>query len=200
MVDAEAEPERAQDRELRLRIGAIEIRRWVRFGIAAHPRVDHRLFHRTAGRFDPGEHGIRGAVENADDPRQAITGQPFAHRAHDRHRAADGGFEPQLPALTRRERQERRAALRDHLLVRRDDRLARGQRRVDPVGCRLEAADRLDDDVGVRGENVVESRRPGNRARTRDMTFDERVALHRRPAVEDVREFEAVDRIRAGEA
>ena len=54
-------------------------------------------------------HGVGGAVQDRDQARDAIAGEPFADRAHDRHRAADRRFEAQLPALPRG---ERRAALR----------------------------------------------------------------------------------------
>ena len=44
---------------------------------------------------------------------------------------------------------------RDDLLVRRDDGLAGEQRGANPVGGRLDAADRFDDDVGVALEHIV---------------------------------------------
>ena len=69
----------------------------------------------------------------------AIARQAVAERAHDRHRAADGRFEPQLPSLPLGQRQQRRPLVRDDLLVRGDDRLAGQERGADVVDGRLGA-------------------------------------------------------------
>ena len=50
--------------------------------------------------------------------------------------------------------------MRDDLLVRGDDRFPGDERRTNPFGGRLDAANRLDDDVRVAGEDVGDLRRP----------------------------------------
>ena len=120
-----------------------------------------------------------------------IAGEAVADGAHDRHRAADRRLEAQLPSLARGERRAAPApCARDHLLVRGDDRLAGEQRRANPVGGRLDAADRL------------------RRRRRRRWSARRRCASSRRcgverpasasrfaggAAVEDVRELESAD-------
>src|SRR5262249_57019264 len=56
----------------------------------------------------------------------------------------------------------RRAGGRDHVLVGGDDRLAGEQRGANPWGGGLEAADRLDDDIGVAVQDDGDVGRPGN--------------------------------------
>ena len=86
---------------------------------------DSACAERTAGRFHPRQHGVRRPVQNADDAREPIAGEPFADGADDRHRAADRRFVAKLPALALGQRQERRPFTGDDLLVRGDDRLPR---------------------------------------------------------------------------
>ena len=71
----------------------------------------------------------------------------------------------------------------DHLLVGGDDRLAGEERRPNPFGGRLDAADRLDDDVGIALKNV------GERGRPRDAWCRERVAFRGGAPVENVCEL-----------
>ena len=120
---------------------------------------------RAAGRLHLRQHGVGGAVQDRHDARDAIAGEPVGDCADDRHRAADRRFEAQLTALARGERQQRGAVARHHLLVGGDDRLAGEQRRANPAGGRLEAADRFDDDVGVAAKDVVDARGPDGRRR-----------------------------------
>ena len=94
--------------------------------------------------------------------------RPSLDGADDRHRPADGCFESQLTSLARRERPERRAVVRNHLLVGGDHRLAGFQRAPNPVGRRVEAADRFDDDVDVALQDFVETRWSRRRARRPD--------------------------------
>ena len=60
---------------------------------------------------------------------------------------------------------ELRAVMRDQLLVRGHDRLARQQRRPHPFVRRMQPADELDDDVDVARQDVVDRLGPGDRRR-----------------------------------
>ena len=86
--------------------------------------------------------------------------------------------------------------VRDDLLVRRDDRLAGEQRAAHVVAGRLGADDRLDDDVDVAGEQIVEPVGPRQ-------TAGQRLGLPRAllacAPITDVRELEVRRRVGAGE-
>ena len=195
-ADAQAERERAQDRQLRGRIAAVEIGRRIGLGVAARAGIGDRLVDRAARRVHVRQHGIAGAVQDRVDARDPLAGEAVAQRANDRHRAADRRLEAQLPPLPLGERQQRVTVVRDDLLVRRDHRFAGEQRAADVVDGRLGADDRFDDDVDVAGEQVVEPVGPGQ-------TAGERLGLPRAllacAPIADVGELEVRRRVGAGE-
>src|SRR5947209_3646847 len=89
--------------------------------------------------------------------------------------------------------------MRDDLLVRGDDRFTGDERRANPFGRRLDAANRLDDDVRVAREDVADVRRPENVAAKSGARGGQLVALGGCAAVEDVCQLEPVDRVGARE-
>src|SRR5438034_10799867 len=89
--------------------------------------------------------------------------------------------------------------MRDDLLVRGDDRFPGDERRTNPFGGRLDAANRLDDDVRVAREDVADVRRPENVAAKSGARGGQLVALGGRAAVEDLCQLEPVDRVGARE-
>jgi hypothetical protein len=109
------------------------------------------------------EHGVGRAVQNRYDPREPVAGQAL-QRAHDWHGAADRGFEAQLPALARGERPKRRPVARHELFVCGDDRFACKERRAQPLGGRLQTADRLDHDVDIARQDIVDAIGPDDSA------------------------------------
>ena len=100
-IQVQPEREAAEDRELRARIVAVEIRRRVGLGVALRARVGKRRVHRAAGGVDLRQDGVGRAVQNRLDAGDAIAGEAFGDGADDRHRAADGCLEPQLTPLPR---------------------------------------------------------------------------------------------------
>ena len=76
--------------------------------------------------------------------------QALAQRTHDRDATGDGGFEQQVAPGRVGCRVQLGADVGEQLLVRRDDRLAVGERFEDQLAGRLDAADRFDDEVDVR--------------------------------------------------
>src|SRR5204862_4619680 len=141
---------------------------------------------RAPGRLHRRQHGVRRAVEDGVDPREAVAGQAVADRADDGHRAADGGLKAELTALSRREREQPPSVARDDLLVRRDDRFPGPQGVAPPVGGRIEPADRFDDDVDVAGEQLVDRCGPPD---LRELRM--RGAFRVGAAIEDVRELQS---------
>ena len=140
-LDAQAERERAENRELRARVDAVEIGRRIRFGVAARAALRRAPRPASSRRFHPRQHRVASCRSGSRRWRHAVAGEPVADRAHDRHRAADRRFEPQLPPLPLGERQQRGPVLRHRLLVRGDDRFAAAQRRADLIDRRLDAAE-----------------------------------------------------------
>ena len=102
------EPDAAENRQLRARVDAVDVGRRLGLGPAAVPRLGQRVGDRAAGRLHARQHGVARAVQNRDDAREPIAGEAVADRAHDRHRAADGGLEAQLPPLPLGELEQRR--------------------------------------------------------------------------------------------
>ena len=183
------QPERqgAKNGELRACIVAVEVARRVHFRVAAGASVRQRRVQRRSERLHPRQHRVRRPVEDAHDPGDAIAGEAVADGAHDWHGAADGRFESQLTTLARGERPERRAVARDDLLVGGDHRFARRQRAPNPVGRRVNAADRLDHEIDVALEDVVDVRRPDDTsaAKVRTLVF--------RSAIDDVSQMETAN-------
>ena len=170
-IDAQPERERAQDRQLRARIVAVEVGGRVRFGVAERLRRANGAIDRAAGLLDERQDGVGRGVQDRVDARDAVAGEAVADRADDRDRAADGRLEAKLPPLARGERQQRRAVPRDRLFVRRDDGFAGGERGANPLDRRVDAADRFDDDVGVALEHVGDLGRPGDAGERRMPAF-----------------------------
>ena len=193
-IDPQAERERTEHGQLRGGIAAVEIDARIGLGVAARTGIGDRLVQRAAGRFHPRQHRIGGAVQDGDNARDAIAGEAVADRADDRHRAADRRLEPQLTSLTAGQREQRRAVPRDDLFVRGDDRLAGEERGANPVGRRLDAADRLDHHVDVADEHLIDARRPPD-ARCRRQGVGFLVGA----AIDDMGELEAVRWVRASQ-
>ena len=116
---------------------AVQVGRRVRLGVPARARIGNRLVHRAAELLHPRQHGVARAVQDRVDPRARDRRPGRRQRAHDRHGAADGGLEPQLPPLPLGERQQRRPMVRDDLLVGGDDGLPGQQGRPHVVDGRL---------------------------------------------------------------
>ena len=119
-LDAKAKRERAQNRQLRAASTPSRSAGGIGFGVAAARalRSAHRSNEQPAASICD-RTTLVVPFRIADDACDAIAGEPFADRPNDRHRAADGRFEPQLSTLPRRQRLKRGAVTRDRLLVRR---------------------------------------------------------------------------------
>src|SRR5262249_1936071 len=149
----------------------------VRFGVTERLRAADGVAHAAARRFYLREHGVRRAVEDRVDGDHAIAGEAVADRAHDRHGAADSSLEAQLSSLPCGERRKRGAVPGNHLLIGGDDGFAGSEDGTNPVGGRLNAANRLDDDVGVALEDLGNLRRPGDTVQTGMRTLLLRAAI-----------------------
>ena len=106
--------------------------------------------------FHLGEDEIAGSVEDALDFIEAVAGQAFLNGDDGRDAAGDGGAEFDALAHLASQFSKIRAALGDQELVGGDDGFAGPQGTANPVAGRLEAADELNDDVGVGGEQIVD--------------------------------------------
>ena len=159
-VDAQSERQRAEDRQLGAGIIPVEVRRRVGFRVAAALRIADRCVQRAAGRLHLREDRIGRAVQDRDDARDAIAGEPFTNGADNRHRAAHCCFKPELTSLPGGQREQRRPVARDHLLVGGDDGFPRKQGGADPAGGGLDAADGFHHDIRITVQHVVDRRRP----------------------------------------
>ncbi len=81
--------------------------------------------------------------------------QRLLEHAHDRHHAGDRRLEAQPHAVLARGLEQLLAVLGEQLLVGRDDVLAGAHRREQVLARRLDPADQLDEQVGVR-EDLLE--------------------------------------------
>ena len=97
---------------------------------------------------------IGGAVDDAEDGHDAVAGQGFAQPVDDRDRAGDGGLVVQVDAGGGRSLVQFRPVGGEERLVAGDHGGARSERFEDEASRGFDAADQLDDDVGLRDDAV----------------------------------------------
>ena len=146
----DAEGDRRHDGELVRGIDAFDVEGRIGFGIAQALRLfQHRAEGETlVAHFRQDE--VRGAVDDAGDPFDAVGGEAFAQGLDDRDAAGDRAFERDHHALGLRRRENFVAVGREQRLVRGDHMLAVGDRLQHQLARDAIAADQLDHDVDRR--------------------------------------------------
>ena len=139
------EGDRREDRDLRRRVQAADVVRRVRLGVAEPLRLGERLVVRAAG-VHRGEDEVGRPVDDPDDPVDVRHDERLAEHLDHRDRGADRRLEAELGTRRGRRCEELRAAARDELLVRRDDRAARPEEREHVCARRVDSAHHLGDD------------------------------------------------------
>jgi hypothetical protein len=131
--DVDCQSNLRQDRELRLRVAAIDILRRIGLGQSERLRFSQRLTERQAIAFHAAEDVVAGAVQDAGDSCQAVSREPMLNGAYHWHPAGNRCFESQMPTQSRCLGEQLGAAMRDHLFVCGHHRLASLQRFADPT-------------------------------------------------------------------
>ena len=149
VVDAHdaAESDAGEDRQLGPGVVAVDVVGRVRLGVSEPLRFRQRVPEGQARALHSGQDVVAGAVQDALNPPQAVPRHALPEPPENRDPARHGGLEQQVAAPPSRLPQQRGAAVGDDLLVGGDDRLAGGQRLLDPGPGRVVPADQLDDDV-----------------------------------------------------
>ena len=109
------------------RIHAINVKAGIGFGIAQFLRFLQNLVEAPAFLFHRRQNVIAGAIEDAVDTADLIGGGAFAHSLDHRNATRDRRFIFQRNAALFRKAGEVEAMMRQHGLVRRDERLAGDQ-------------------------------------------------------------------------
>ena len=156
-IDLTTQANRNQNGDFRARVVAVDVGRRIRLGISELLRLFQRIGKRQPRAVHAGEDVVARAVQDAGHAQQPIAGEPFPDGANDRNAAGHRRLEQQLAPMLARERQQLDTVRRDELLVCGDDRFPRLERSLDEIACRLETAHQLDDDVGVRSDDVVDA-------------------------------------------
>ena len=99
LLDAGAEGERRQDRELLRGVVALDVEGRIGFGVAEPLRFLQAIGERQVLLLHLGEDVIAGAVEDAVDALHGIAGQALAQRLHDRDGGADRRLEIERAAV-----------------------------------------------------------------------------------------------------
>ena len=149
-VDARAEGDRGEERELLRRVDAADVERRVGLGVARALRLlEHLRVGRVLG-LHPGQDVVAGAVHHPHEPGDGVAGEPLGQRLDHRDAARDRRLEAQRHARRLGRLRQRLAVPGQHRLVGGDEVLAGADRRL---GRRLRrpvlAADHLDDEVDV---------------------------------------------------
>ena len=149
-----AEGQPREDRHLRRGVAAGDVVGGVGLGVARALGLGERLVvGRAAGHL--GEDEVRRAVDDPVDALDRRCRERFLEHAHDRHGARDGRLEAQPHVVLARRLEQLLAVLGEQLLVGADDVPPGAHRPQQVVARRFDAADHLDEQVGV-GEDLLE--------------------------------------------
>ena len=150
-VEASAESHAGEDAELVARVLTVDVEGGIGFGVSGLLRLGERLVEVDAAGFHLGEDVVGGAVEDAVQGAQAVSGGGFLDDAQDRNAAGDTGFEADGQVAGDGEGEEFVAVLGEELLVGGDDGLAVLEGSAKKLQGVVDAAHGLDDDVNVVG-------------------------------------------------
>src|SRR6185503_1093377 len=115
-IELRAHGDAREDAELGPRVETIDVGRRVGFGVTKGLRVSKHGS--VAGaRFHAAEDVVAGAVDDAADSRDSVTGKPLEHAGDDGNAASDGRSVHELDVIRSRETEERGTAVSDELLV-----------------------------------------------------------------------------------
>src|SRR5260370_5682091 len=139
-----------EDAELVEGINTIDVRRGIGRGVAGLMRLAERFIKAEAVALHLGEDVIRGAVKDAVDSVQAVSGHAVGDGADDRHASGNGGLYADRNIFLRGERLDLVSVFGQQVLVRSHDRLATFQRAQDNLTRSDGASHGLDDKINVR--------------------------------------------------
>jgi hypothetical protein len=154
-VHGRGEGEAREDRHLRGGVAARDVVGGVGLRIAQLLGLAQRLLVRDAAARHLGEDVVGRAVDDPVDALDVRRGKRLLQDPDHGHDARDGALEAQLDAVLARARPQLLAVLGEQLLVRGDDVAAGAHRAQHEVAGGLDAADQLDDQLGV-GEDALE--------------------------------------------
>ena len=184
-IDLHAKGETHEDGELGARVESAHVFSGVGFGVAfglrfgQHGRVLRAFFHFA-------EDEVAGAVENAFDALDAIAGHALLEAGNNGNAAGDGGAVFEMAALGSGQPLQIDAVIGNEFLVGGDDAFAGFERAAHPGSGGIETAGELDNHVDIGGEHGIGVFAPDD---ARGHPVD---ALARDPAIEDVRQLEAL--------
>ena len=163
-VDPEAEGEGGEDGELVRGVEAADVEGRIGFGVAETLGLGEADVERQVVGLHARQDVVAGAVEDAGDALDRVSGEALAQRLDDRNAAADRGLEEERRVVRFGQRREPHPVRGEHRLVGGDDRQPARQRRLDRLeGGAVRPADQFDEDVDVGGRGhrggVVEEMR-----------------------------------------
>ncbi len=152
---AHAQRGAGQDGELGAGVEAVNVFGGIGFGETELLRFFQRVGKRNSGAFDSGQDVIAGAVENAAELDEFVSGEAFLKAGDDGDASGNRSSECDVSVVLAGQADEIGALPGDELFVGGDHRLAGLQRAAHPVAGGIDAADEFDDDVGIGRENVL---------------------------------------------
>ncbi len=155
-VDRHTECDRREQRELVGSVDALDVEGRVSFGVAQALGFSQHRAEGLAARAHLGQDEVAGAIDDARQPFDPISGQALAQRLDDRNSSANRCLECHHHAAGARGLEDLVAMTRQQRLVRGDHVLAQADRLEHQRARGLVAADQLDDDVDIRLPDDVE--------------------------------------------
>ena len=164
-VDLGAEGERSEDREFMRRVKTADVEGRIRFRIAEPLRLGQADLEGQAFGLHPRQNIVAGAVENARDALDRVSGQALAQGLDDRNAAADRRLVIERRLMRFGQAREPEPVRGEHRLVGGDHRQAARERSLDGLeGDPVRSADQFDKNVDIGGSGhfggVSEERRP----------------------------------------
>ncbi len=145
--DARTERDARDDRGLGRSVDPLDVGGGVAFGVAELLRLRDGFGEARSLFAHARQHVVRRAVDDAHHPCDPLTGERLAQRPHERDTTRDRRLEQEVDPRGLGRVEQLLTEVREQLLVRGDDRLARLQRGEDEPARRLDPTDHLDHDV-----------------------------------------------------
>ena len=147
--DPEAVGQRCEDSNLVSGVVAVDVERRFSFGVAQALSIGQDIRELGPLELHPGEDVVAGAIDDAGDARDPVSGEGFPERLDDGNAPGDGGFVVEVRLVLRSQSEEFWAVGREESLVGGDHRLAQFEGCTDHLACCCHSAHQFDHELDL---------------------------------------------------
>ena len=147
--DPEAVRQRGEDSNFVSGVVAVDVERGFGLGIAQALSIGQHIGELGPLELHPGEDVVAGAIDDAGDARDPVSGEGFPERLDDRNTPGHGGFVVEVGLMLRSQGEEFWAVGREESLVGGDHRLAQFEGCTDHLACCCHSAHQFDHELDL---------------------------------------------------